>query len=377
MSSGADQEQEPRLRGLWWFRSRSPVTAEQRQNFLALLFFEGPDRTPFLRRFGVLLALSVLIAAFGLATDSAAVVIGAMLISPLTTPLLGMCTSLVLGWPRRQLESAAIVIAGSVAGIGLAWLVLTVIPDSEAATRTSSELLSRTEPQILDLAIAIAAGAAGAYVLIRREAIGALPGVAIAVALVPPLATVGIMLQIGEPGQAASALLLYVTNVAGIVLAGSFVLMLMGIQPERVSGKLPRRTRMGIAAALLVTLALAVPLQHSTRNAVDRATETDGAEVLARAWASDSELELKSVSVQDGIVDVDVAGPTPPTETESLALDLARDFDREVELAVHWTRQLDLSATANPSGESSSTRVAPPENEDGPPAPGSVVEPGG
>jgi uncharacterized hydrophobic protein (TIGR00271 family) len=344
---------------------------------LALLFFEGPDRIPFLGRFSVLLGLSVLIAAFGLASDSAAVVIGAMLISPLTTPLLGLCTSLVLGWPRRQLESAGILVVATAAGIGLAWLVMAAVPDSEAATSTSTELLSRTAPQILDLAIAIAAGAAGAYVLVRREAIGALPGVAIAVALVPPLATVGITLQLGEPGLAGEALLLYVTNVAGIVLAGSLVLMVLGIQPEKVAGRLPRRTRIGIAAALLATLALVFPLQHSTRQAIDRADDIDDSKRIAQAWATGMDLELKSVSIRDEIVDVDVAGASPPDEIETLAQRLARDFGHSVKVDVHWTRQLDLKATADPDGQSSSTSVPPPRNAEPPPAPGSVVEPAG
>ena len=338
------------LRGPWWFRRRSELSDEQRTSLFAQLFFEGRDRLPFLNRFTVLLALSVLIAAFGLATDSAPVVIGAMLVSPLTTPLLGFCASLVLGWPRRQLESAAILVLASTLGIGLAWLIMAVIPEPESITRTSGELLSRTDPQLLDLAIAIAAGAAGAYVLVRREAIGALPGVAIAVALVPPLTTVGMMLQLGEPGLAGEALLLYVTNLAGIVLSGSLVMLLLGVQPERVKGRLPRRTRVGIAVALAAAVALALPLLHSTRQTLSEATDVDAAERLAQRWAENEDLELKRVTVEDDLVDIDVAGERVPKDKEvnELAADLASDFGQPVELKVGFSQQKTFDANADP-----------------------------
>jgi uncharacterized hydrophobic protein (TIGR00271 family) len=338
------------LRGPWWFRRRSELSDEQRTSLFAQLFFEGPDRLPFLSRFAVLLALSILIAAFGLATDSAPVVIGAMLVSPLTTPLLGLCASLVLGWPRRQLESVAILILASVLGIGLAWLVMAAIPEPESITRTSRELVARTNPQLLDLAIAIAAGAAGAYVLVRREAIGALPGVAIAVALVPPLTAVGMMLQLGEPGLAGEALLLYVTNLAGIVLSGSLVMLLLGVQPERIKGSLPTRTRVGMVAALAVALALVLPLQKSTRQTVSEATNVDAAQRAAERWAAVEDLELKRVTVENDLVDIDVAGLRMPRndEVDELATELASHFGRPIELKVGWSRQVTFDTNAEP-----------------------------
>jgi uncharacterized membrane protein len=152
-----------------------------------------------------------------------------------------------MGWPRRQLESLAIIVGGTAGAVALAFVALWLLPEPSVLTMQSGELLARTEPSLLDLGIAVAAGTAGAYVLIRREAIGALPGVAIAVALVPPLSAVGMTLELGEPALAREALLPYLTNVAGIVLAGALVLLLVGIRPHTVRGRFTRRVRIGVA----------------------------------------------------------------------------------------------------------------------------------
>lgn len=336
----------PRLRGPWWFGGRRRLTEEQREHLLSQLYFEGPDRGPFLRRFATLLALSVLIAVFGLAEDSAPVVIGAMLISPLATPLLGLSAALVMGWPRRQLESLAIIAGGTVGAVALASVALWLLPEPGALTMHSGELLARTEPSLLDLGIAVVAGTAGAYVLIRREAIGALPGVAIAVALVPPLAAVGMTLELGEPGLAREALLLYLTNVAGIVLAGSLVLLLAGMRPHTVRGRLTRRIRIGLAAAGLVVLTVAFPLAAATADRARDAIDHDEAAATADQWLEGTDLHLlEPVSVDDGSVHLELAGPRPPPPIGPLADRLAAGLDEDVTLSVDWIREHRFAAT--------------------------------
>ena len=283
--------------------------------------------------------LSILLATFGLAENSAPVVIGAMLVSPLTTPLMGLCTSLVLGWPRRMFESVAVLLGATVGGIALGYLVMLTIPEPQQVTIASEELLSRTEPGLLDLAIAIAAGAAGAYVLVRKEAIGALPGVAIAVALVPPLATVGIMLELGETTLARDALLLYVTNLAGIVFAGATVLMLLGVQPRRDGGRFPRETRIGIATALVIALLLIYALAVETGGRVVDAGDNDDAKRVVEAWISGTGNEVRRVESTNDRVNVEIAGPDPPPPVVPLADDLAAEFEQEVEVTVRWIRE--------------------------------------
>ena len=156
-------------------------------------------------RFGILMVLATAIATFGLATDSTAVVIGAMLVAPLMTPILGTSAGLINGKTRSTLWSASITVLGSAGAIAVAWGLSAMIPDLEAVVQ-NGQITSRTSPSLLDLAIALAAGAAGAYGVSRAESTDALPGVAVAIALVPPLAVVGITLHAGDLGQAGGAL---------------------------------------------------------------------------------------------------------------------------------------------------------------------------
>lgn len=330
-----------------WKPLRRELSDEQRRDLLAQLYAENDARLPFLRRFFILLTLSVTIAVFGLAASSGPVVIGAMLISPLTTPLMGLAAALVMGWPRRQLEALAVLAAGTLWAFVLAYATLKLLPEPRALTLQSSELLARTEPRLLDLAVAVVAGAAGAYVLVRREAIGALPGVAIAVALVPPLSTIGMMVELGEPGLADDALLLYLTNLAGIVFAGALVLLAAGMRPASHDGRLPRRAKVGLASATLMVVAIAYPLTVVTRHGIAIALDHDDATRIAREWAAGTGLRIRSVDVSSHSVRIETAGPRRPTSVDALADDIAVEFEQDVEVTVDWTRERRTTATGS------------------------------
>ena len=104
------------------------ATPEERARIFDALFFEGAQRIPYLQQFFVLMVLSATIAAFGLVNDSAAVVIGAMLVAPLMTPILAIAAAIVHGWGRRALESLLIVAAGALAGIGVGIIIGLLVP---------------------------------------------------------------------------------------------------------------------------------------------------------------------------------------------------------------------------------------------------------
>lgn len=328
-----------------WKAFRRELSDEQRRDIFNQLYAEGAARLPFLRRFAILLTLSVLIAVMGLAADSGPVVIGAMLVSPLTTPLLGLSGALTMGWPKRNLESLAVLICGTAWAFVLAYVTLRLIPEPRAVTLQSEELLARTQPRLLDLGVAVVAGAAGAYVLVRREAVGALPGVAIAVALVPPLSAVGMLVELGKSELADDALLLYVTNLAGIVFAGAIVLLLAGMRPATRDGRLPRRAKVGLALAAAMVAAIALPLSIVTSHGLSVATARDDATTIARAWASEDGLRLQSVEVSLHSAHVQVAGPDPPRSAQPLADDLAAAFERDVHVTVDWTPERRTTAT--------------------------------
>lgn len=338
-----------RLRGPWWYSERRSVSTEQRREVLSQLFYEGPDRIPFIARFAALLAMAVLIALFGLARDSGPVVIGAMLISPLTTPILGLATSLVLGHPRRQLDSALILLGATAGGIAIGVAGAWLLPDPRLTTLDSAQLLARTEPDIIDLAVAVVAGAAGAYVLVRREAVAALPGVAIAVALVPPLTTVGMTLELGRSDLAGQALLLYATNLVGIILASALVMLLLGVGHRPQAAGLPRRIKFGLTTAAAAALLVAVPLIEHTRESYHESRDTHDAQVRAGEWLEGTGLVLGDVELDDDHqLRIEVFGPDPPPDAEPLASRIADDLEEEVTVNVTWRPTETTAATATP-----------------------------
>jgi len=165
-----------------------------------------------------MLGIAIVIATVGLYRNSGAVVIAAMLIASLMTPIPGIASAMVMGWTRRMLYLLSVVIFASFGTVGLAYVIL-LLADAPKGMVIPAQVLARTDPGLEELMVALAAGIAGAYVQMRKEEASLLPGVAIGVSLVPPLAAAGILLNFGELADAWEAALLYLTNLAAIVLA--------------------------------------------------------------------------------------------------------------------------------------------------------------
>ena len=181
------------------------VPEADRRRIVRSLFHEGPEFRYFAWRFSSLMWMSVTIAVLGLLADSTAVVIGAMLVAPLMSPIMGFAAALVMGWPMKALRQAIVAAVGAMGAIALAATVSAVIPGDPVPI--PAEILARTSPNLLDLGVAMASGAAGAYSHVRRQASDAITGVAVAVALVPPLAVVGVTAQLREAQLATGALM--------------------------------------------------------------------------------------------------------------------------------------------------------------------------
>lgn len=340
-------EEPPAKRTLEAIELAAPVTSADRGRIYESFFFEGHRRRPYLSRFVVLMILSSLIAGLGLVNDSAAVVIGAMLIAPLMTPLLASSAAIVEGWPRRVGESLLTILLGAGLGIGVGIIIALLIPRIQSEVLLPGEILGRTEPNIVDLAIALAAGAAGAYVMVRSEAASALPGVGIAVALVPPLATVGITFGIGETELASGALLLFATNWLAIVLAAGIVFALVGFGAHRgVRG----RFEGGLAAVGLIALliVLVIPLGL---NAVERwgdsAKNREASEVV-REW--DATLAVENLVVDTTVdptqVRLQVSGRSAPDSTDELAQLLADRLEEPVFLRIRFRPEFSAGSVA-------------------------------
>ena len=218
----------------------------------------GRKRSAFL----IMLVLSAIIAAAGVLGDSTATVIGAMIIAPLATPILGIALGIVVGQLRLVVSSLLWVLLGVVLVITIGAMFAVFVADP-SELQSNSQITGRTSPGLLDLAAALATGTAGAFAMSRRDLSAVLPGVAIAISLVPPLGVVGVCAGVGEWDAAVGALWLFLSNVVALIIAGSVVFTLAGYAREPSSLPTARRRRayaiVGIAAVIVV-----IPLALNT-----------------------------------------------------------------------------------------------------------------
>ncbi|ELS04233.1 putative membrane protein [Xenococcus sp. PCC 7305] len=217
--------------------------------------------------FYLLLALASMIATFGLLTNSAATIIGAMIIAPLMNPIISLAYALVVFSPKLLERAILTLCTGIILVIVISYLTTELL----GLRVVGSEILSRTQPNSLDLGVAVAAGMAAAFANTRRSIANTLPGVAISVALVPPLAVVGIGLCLGELGTeiaaswgvdasiAAGSFILFLTNLVGIVFSGSLIFLFQRY------GSL-KKAAFGLIVALLGLLMLLQPLAYSLKS---------------------------------------------------------------------------------------------------------------
>jgi uncharacterized membrane protein len=221
----------------------------------------------------------------------------------------------------------------------VAWLVSSVLP-AERFFVLPNELLARTNPTLLDLGIGLAAGAAGAYVTVRTKVGSSIAGVAIAVAFVPPLAAVGILLQRGEGQLAAHAALLLLTNITTITLSAAVVFLVTGLTPKARADRIGHRVRLGLATALLGVAAVAYPLALASTDLITREKEQSMLEARVTRWLAGGNTQLQQIEVGETDrfrVVVDLTGSDPPPVPQPLASVLAHKLDHSVDLVVRYT----------------------------------------
>ena len=178
------------------------------------------------RDYILMMALSTTIAALGLMQNSTAVVVGAMLVAPLMTPIIGAGLGLVQGNVLLVKTAARSITIGFLVALGIGYTLGLMNPGLELTT----EIMARGGPNPLDLMVALASGLAAAYALTRPQLSAALPGVAIAAALVPPVASIGLALSLNEIRVARGATLLFAVNVVMIILSSAAVLSAVGVR---------------------------------------------------------------------------------------------------------------------------------------------------
>ncbi len=188
------------------------------------------DSTPDLD-FYILTILSILMAVFGLISDSEAVVIGSMLLAPIMSPIAALSLGLVVSSPRLITRSARTIVKAT--GIAIFVSFVTTLIFSVVRYDLTDAILARTNPDLISFFIAVVAAVALVYSMVKKELSEILPGVALAVALMPPLATIGIGLAHFNLKVFSGALLLYLVNIIGIVFATMLFFMLAGFFEKR------------------------------------------------------------------------------------------------------------------------------------------------
>jgi uncharacterized hydrophobic protein (TIGR00271 family) len=313
--------------------ARSPVTDARRRHVVRSMYAEEERFRPWVWRFATLMALSVSLAALGLIADSPAVIIGAMVVAPLMGPVLGVSAAVVMGWPKRGFLQAIIVLVAAAGAIGMAALISVPLGTFD---RPPGELLARTEPNIRDLGVAMVAGTVGAYTIVRREAAEAMAGAAIAVALVPPLATVGISVEIGRLDMAVGALLLVLANVVGVMLAGAITFLFVGFVPGMTLANGAGQIMRGLRWVALAVVLMVFPLQWNGPGFLSRPPEASDVETIVEAWSAEAEGEADVIEVElvveGGVANVDVvvASSGELASVVALADSLAEELGREV-----------------------------------------------
>ncbi len=232
-----------------------PVSLERRAEVqVQLREAAHPDFDYFL-----MVVLSSVIATLGLLTNSAAVIIGAMLVAPLMSPIIGLGLASLTGDEKLLGNSISALVKGAALSVLIAILLTWINRFLPFVTlqELPVEVLSRTRPSPIDLLIALAGGLAAAFALAQPELSAALPGVAIATALMPPLCTVGVGVAMRRWDVAGGSLLLFITNAVTIAFAAILIFFVLGFVPGgRKSRGLPR----SLTASAIFTLMLLIPL---------------------------------------------------------------------------------------------------------------------
>jgi uncharacterized hydrophobic protein (TIGR00271 family) len=298
------------------------VTVEDVARMRDQLLFDGPARRTKLSRFWALLALATVIASAGVVGDSTATVIGAMIVAPLMTPILGSVLSIALGDGRNLARSLGLVATGAASVVGIGYLVGLLVPYAVVAS-TNSQVAGRIHPRLIDLLAALATGAVGSFALVRSDISDTLPGVAIAISLVPPLAVAGLTLESGAPHQSAGALLLFLTNVAAILLSGLVVMALyrVGRTPGSANVRVVHR-RLSVALVVFFTLVIAIPLGAASRSLTDETRDAASVEKVATRWAEPAGWHVDQVDPASTRVVVHASGPLPAPKTARLREEL-------------------------------------------------------
>lgn len=253
--------------------------------------------------FWIMLTLSGVIAVSGVIGDSTATVIGAMIVAPLSVPILGVGLGIATGRGALVGRSLLLVGSGIVLVVAIGFLFAQLLPNP-ADVLSNSQVLGRTSPTLMDLTAALATGLVGVIAMIRRDVGDVLPGVAIAISLVPPLGVVGVCLGSHAPTLALGAFVLFASNMVAMIITATVVLVATRYGHEAGVGAARRGRAYAILAAALVLVA--VPMVVNTLSSLWSNQIADA----TRLWLTDVPgAQVTQVTLQSDIATIDVLAP--------------------------------------------------------------------
>lgn len=311
-----------------------PLFSHASQSQYASLFSNLREESILSQQFTILLILATMIATFGLFINSSSVIIGAMLLAPLMQPIVSLSMGVLRQDISLQINGAKTIMWG-VFFVLLTSATIAIFTPIEVLT---SEMKGRLSPTILDLFVAMVSGIAAAYAKSNEKIVGSLAGVAIAVALVPPIAVAGIGLGWGDWSMFFIAFLLFITNLVGIVFAGAFTFVLLGFSPLHLAKK-------GIMIWLLIIFLVSIPLYQSfSRMKEDISIQTMLSELqldLGQHQVVLSDIQILHVKDKEEIYcEVISSGLLTQGEKQRLKKYIALILNKEVKIIVSFRYKL-------------------------------------
>ena len=314
-----------------------PTSAAELQVLDDKLYFIGqPDQRDRLVRFAVMLILSTVIATGGVLADSTATVIGAMIIAPLMTPIMAAALSISTARGARFSRSLTVVLAG-VATVIVFAMLMGWLGIGELTLDGNAQVQSRVSPNLRDMAIALASGLAGAFAVTRPQVGDALPGVAIAISLVPPLCVTGLSIAAGDWAYAVGSGLLFATNFVAILVAGSALFLTLGFGTVRVAEAKEEDKKRNLRRVWVAMVLICIPLAVTSYNVAQtqilsvRINKAVDEWVEGTGWAK---YAVRVTSPADATITVAGSGTRP--SAEELVGGIEEKSGREVTVVVNY-----------------------------------------
>ncbi|MFD3706611.1 DUF389 domain-containing protein [Nocardia sp. NPDC058658] len=276
--------------------------------------------------FWIMLVLSAVIAISGVVGDSTATVIGAMIVAPLSIPILGVALGVVTGRAPLLGRSLLLVLAGIVVVVTLGFLFAQLLPNP-VNVLSNAQVVGRTSPKLMDLTAAMATGLVAAIAITRRDVGDVLPGVAIAISLVPPLGVVGVCLGSHAPALAGGAFVLFASNVVAMIITSTIVLLIAGYARDADPSTLGRGKAYIVLGSALVLVAVPMVLNSLTTLWAGQISDA------AQDWLRDSpDAQVLDVTLHSDVATVSVLAPQelPPREA----------LQQKVDELVPWNPQV-------------------------------------